>query len=940
MVLLRQLIRFSYLLIIMCCSTTVSAQLCTGSLGDPVVNITFGRGTNPGPPLASTLTNYNFQRTECPDDGNYTITNRTTDCFGASWHTLASDHTGDPQGYFMLVNASFQPSDFYVETVNGLCSNTTFEFSAWLMNILKNPQGIRPDITFRIEKLDGELLSSFNTGEILVSSSPTWKKYGFFFTTPPGVSSVVIRMRNNAPGGNGNDICLDDIQFRPCGAKLEATIGNTDEINMSLCEGTRTNLTLSSAVSLGYIFPAFQWQLNLNNEGWKDIAGANSASLNVSLIDKGRYEYRVMVAEEGNMSVLNCRVASNLVTLEVKDRPTINISDVADVCEGSQLLIDADINFKAPSNWAANWKRPSTSPSMHHLENDAATNTAVSTLVLERAQLIDSGYYYLTATNANGCSITDSVNVHLLPKPIASFDVSTPLCSGQEVELLGQGLVLAPAVIRDWDWSLGNGSRSGVQRATASYPSGVFTASLAVTASNGCVSDTVDRILTINPNPVVNFGLPEVCLSDPFAEFTDSTTISDGSENSFKYLWVFNDPAANANNPNTSPLKNPRHRYTSTGVYNVRLEVTSGNQCVSDTTIPFTVNGSVPKAQFQLMQGASRYCSEQPLIITDASSVDFGNITHVEIYWDYQNDPLLKTTDEHPTYGKVYPFVYGNNIRQDGEQRTIRYVAYSGINCVSETNQTVTIYQSPSVQFTGMTPICEEAEPFSVSAVTESTGVMGNGSFSGPGITADGMFSPLVAGDGRHTLTYEYVSSFGCKDSAQQIIVVYPQPQVNAGPDRTLIIGGVITIDANAEGNGLKYAWSPTERINNVNVLKPVVSPITETTYTLNVTSDMGCSNSDEVLVKVFEYLVIPNAFTPNGDGKNDTWRVPYLESYPDFQLVVYNRYGQIVYRSQRGLVDWDGRMNGKEAPTGTYVYVLDRKQFGGIMKGTFQLIR
>ena len=81
------------------------AQLCTGSLGDPVVNITFGTGINPGPPLSASSTNYNYVFNLCPQDGNYTVVNSTSGCFGNSWHTLTEDHTpGDVNGYMMLVN--------------------------------------------------------------------------------------------------------------------------------------------------------------------------------------------------------------------------------------------------------------------------------------------------------------------------------------------------------------------------------------------------------------------------------------------------------------------------------------------------------------------------------------------------------------------------------------------------------------------------------------------------------------------------------------------------------------------------------------------------------------------------------------------------------------------------------------------------------------------
>src|SRR6478672_6919706 len=83
------------------------AQLCPGSLGDPVVNISFGSGLYFGNPLAAAATSYVFQQSYCPFDGYYSVVNQTSLCYSGTWHTLLQDHTGNENGYFMLVNASY-----------------------------------------------------------------------------------------------------------------------------------------------------------------------------------------------------------------------------------------------------------------------------------------------------------------------------------------------------------------------------------------------------------------------------------------------------------------------------------------------------------------------------------------------------------------------------------------------------------------------------------------------------------------------------------------------------------------------------------------------------------------------------------------------------------------------------------------------------------------
>src|SRR5947209_5382879 len=189
----------------------------------------------------------------------YTIINKTLGCFGPTWHSIYQDHTGDQNGYFMLVNASFEPSDFYIQKVDGLCGNTTYEFAAWVLNMCLTEDRIKPNLTFRIEKTDGTLLQSFDTGDIGITQGIIWKQFGFYFTTPVNTSSVVIRITNNAPGGIGNDLALDDITFRPCGAKITASV-NGGNNSVDYCEGLASAISLSASISSGYNNPVFQWQ--------------------------------------------------------------------------------------------------------------------------------------------------------------------------------------------------------------------------------------------------------------------------------------------------------------------------------------------------------------------------------------------------------------------------------------------------------------------------------------------------------------------------------------------------------------------------------------------------------------------------------------------------------------------------------------------------------
>jgi gliding motility-associated-like protein len=368
---------------------------CTQSLGVPVINETFGSGTLIyAAPLPAGVTDFKYLTSECPDDGQYAIVNYTTGCYDA-WHTL-TDHTGDPGGYFLLVNASYQPSTFYTRTINGLCPGTTYQFSAWIVNVDSISLTEQPDVTFTIEKPDGTILGSYDTGQILVTNPYKWAQYGFYFKTQTADSTVVIRMRNNAPGGDGNDLALDDISFTPAGPPTTIKVegGSIGKPNF-LCQN---NTVLSSTVGSCYITNAYQWQISADSITWMDIPGAINATYTTSLSVAGTYFYRLNVAENGNIGNVNCRTVSNIL----------------------QVNKAIDGNFQTQFN-------------------TTSANICTGNYTLASGKTVDSaGSYADTLFSKMGCdSVITTVNLTVSAKP--NLGKSRVLCFGDTI-ILNPGL--------------------------------------------------------------------------------------------------------------------------------------------------------------------------------------------------------------------------------------------------------------------------------------------------------------------------------------------------------------------------------------------------------------------------------------------------------------------------------------------------------------------
>lgn len=373
----------------------MQAQLCIGSLGDPVVNLNFGAIGSAGPSGYVPAGSYTYLNGSCPDDGYYTITGYTSACFGDTWFTL-NDHTGG--GNFMLVNASFTPGDFFLTTVTGLCPNTTYEFAAWVMNVMKPQVSIRPNITFRIEQPDGTVLGTYTTGDIPVTSSPQWKQYGLFFTTPPSNATIVLRITNSAPGGYGNDIALDDITFRPCGSLVTADISGNAGDAIDICAGN-TSVYDFTASANGYTSPVYRWQLSTDNgANWNDIPGAVSLTYERRpTVVPGSYWYRFTVSEASVAGIAACRIASTAVIINVHAIPTVNAGPDRVILTGGSAILNSTVEGE---NVSYSWSPPNNISDVNIL------NPVVTPVTDTR--------YTLTASSSFGCVSQDEVLVKVV----------------------------------------------------------------------------------------------------------------------------------------------------------------------------------------------------------------------------------------------------------------------------------------------------------------------------------------------------------------------------------------------------------------------------------------------------------------------------------------------------------------------------------------------
>ncbi len=208
-------------------------------------------------------------------------------------------------------------------------------------------------------------------------------------------------------------------------------------------------------------------------------------------------------------------------------------------------------------------------------------------------------------------------------------------------------------------------------------------------------------------------------------------------------------------------------------------------------------------------------------------------------------------------------------------------------------------------------------------------------SLSGGAYQSGGTFMDLSGGD--YTVTIR--DSIMCTTDILFTIIEPDSIKINPTVTHVSCLGeedGSINLNPTGGTSPYTFLWSNFSTTENL-------SDIIAGTYTIDIVDANGCAyqGSVEVGYTGEDCLLIPNAFIPNGDGINDTWRIRDIEAYPNATIQIYSRWGQLVFSAKKGYSDpWDGTFKGKELPMDSYFYVIDLKNGSEVITGQVTIIR
>jgi gliding motility-associated-like protein len=493
-----------------------------------------------------------------------------------------------------------------------------------------------------------------------------------------------------------------------------------------------------------------------------------------------------------------------------------------------------------------------------------------------------AGNYTLTVTdNSNGCTKTSIIGLNNNTNgPTLNFSTTNVLCNnicnGTATVTASNG---TPGYTYLW-------SNSQITPSISNLCQGVY--AVQVKDANGCIQ--TGQVIITQPNPLIA-SFPVIsqprCNNDCNGSIT---TIISGGTPSYTYAW------------------NPGSISGSGGINlcagNYSVTVTDSNGCTvseSATLINpalLSITGTVtPASCNNVADGA----------INTTTTGGTPSLTAPGYTWQWSGGSAATTAN-------LSNILTGNYTVIVSDSR----------NCTDTANFTVVSTITVSVNAGKDTTACAIGTLVLNGTVSSGTNVQWL-QLPNPPVTIVGVTPSVTVTPALGTTQYVLIGQNGACTNSDTVKVtsnVLPVPE--AGNSTSTFTGVSVSIGGSpTNSSGGTITWSPGAGMSDSTMANPIVSPTITTTYTVFETNSNGCKGWDTVTVTILPTFVIPNGFSPNGDGYNDIWQIDYIYLFPDCEIEVFNRWGEPLFYSRGYNTPWNGTYNGKPVPVGTYYYLI-----------------
>jgi len=428
-----------------------------------------------------------------------------------------------------------------------------------------------------------------------------------------------------------------------------------------------------------------------------------------------------------------------------------------------------------------------------------------------------------------------------------------------------------------------------------------------LTGNNGACDATFTDNIFIFPEPIANIILPTgyECegLTVDFGNNSSGTTI---------YHWDF---GVNTTLSDTSNLSSPSFTFPAGGTYEVTLIGGSSNACADTTTASITVN--------ELLSVS--FTNNDSMCVTNNIFNFDGTMTgpsFTEILWNFGPNASISSSTDLDVNGVVFNTFGTFPITLTG----------SFDNCVESFTRNIFIFREPTIDFrVEPGPRCAPAlVQFTDLSVADSP-ILYNWTFGDGGTSTLENPEHLYTDPGNYSVGLSIMTTEGCIDTLyllkQDLVTIHPSPtsQFVVDPIETDICHADITFTDQSTGATEIFYWydDSTFHGNQANIVYNYQTSGWHRPMQI-ATNEFGCKDTSyqELYIEPF-VIYIPNTFTPDGNEFNNDFNASFALEVLEWELTIYNRWGQLLYTTTDPEFGWDGSYNGKLVQEGTYAYIL-----------------
>ncbi|RRB03929.1 gliding motility-associated C-terminal domain-containing protein [Larkinella rosea] len=471
------------------------------------------------------------------------------------------------------------------------------------------------------------------------------------------------------------------------------------------------------------------------------------------------------------------------------------------------------------------------------------------------------------------------------PAPVISYKnietLDLPFCDGTTVLLSTESNPLW-----SYQWQRNGSNIPGATSATLTINE---TGDYAVVKSfaKTCGNDTTSKVTKARmlPPPAANIATDK---APPLCE-GQSLRLSVQPETAVSYQWTTGGtvlPGAT----NTSLT------VTKTGLYGVRA--TSSMGCTNRDSLAVIVN---PNPKATLVSSSSAICQDGEVRLDAA------------IGSNYQYEWLQDNASVNTSYAST---------KMIGQAGTYQVRITDGNRCQAlSAPLTLAVIPRPVLQFDSLPPVCATRSDLLLLVANPA-----GGTFSGSGVSGT-QFDPTKAGAGTHAITYTYAGTSACPATITRQIRVEPPAEVNLPERVTVLMGNSVQLKPVIKGPTTGFLWEPPDYLSDPAILNPLANPTTPTTYLLTVLAPGDCRTEKTVLVDVLKRMFVADVFSPNNDGVNDVLEIRNTDQFPDCEVTIYNRWGEVVFYSKGYDKPWNGTYKNQKVQPGNYEYRIKTNQ-------------